>query len=53
MHQLLGNPNFTKKMNLQPFCEYSVSGDMHQYHDFMAGDWTWQQAIHLYRDYIL
>ncbi|KAG6326186.1 hypothetical protein ID866_12903, partial [Astraeus odoratus] len=44
VHQILSNPSFTDKMDLQPFQEFSTSGDQRQYQDFMSGDWCWEQA---------
>lgn len=45
VHQLLGNPDFAKKIDLQPYHEFMTEGDVQQYGDFMSGDWAWQQAV--------
>ena len=47
VHQLLGNPEFAKELDLRPYREFLLEGDMQQYGDFMSGDWAWQQAVML------
>ncbi|KIK83403.1 hypothetical protein PAXRUDRAFT_14614 [Paxillus rubicundulus Ve08.2h10] len=50
VHQILGNPNFTDEMDLQPFREFSSDEDEHQWKDFMSGDWAWEQADKISED---
>ena len=47
VHQLLGNPEFAKELDLRPYREFLLEGDMRQYGNFMSGDWAWQQVVML------
>ncbi|KAH7904887.1 hypothetical protein BJ138DRAFT_1118986 [Hygrophoropsis aurantiaca] len=44
VQNMLGNPDYVNDIDYRPFREYSTDGDIRQYHDFMSGDWAWEQA---------
>ncbi|KAH7904477.1 hypothetical protein BJ138DRAFT_991301, partial [Hygrophoropsis aurantiaca] len=44
VRNMVANPDYVKDIDHRPFREFSVEGDIRQYHDFMSGDWAWQQA---------
>ena len=41
---LLANPDFAGDMDFSPQRDYDVNGQR-QYHNFMTGDWSWEQAV--------
>jgi Plavaka transposase len=41
---MLANTDFVGEMDTTPFREYDGNGER-RYHDFMSGDWAWQQAV--------
>ncbi|KAG1801316.1 hypothetical protein EV424DRAFT_1545429 [Suillus variegatus] len=49
-HNILANPTFKDEIDYAPFHEYDASDDMHQWKDFMSGDWAWQQADTILKD---
>ncbi|KAI6001202.1 hypothetical protein EDD15DRAFT_2477653 [Pisolithus albus] len=44
VQNMLGNPEFAKEMDYQPFREYDTKSSMRRWQDFMSGDWAWRQA---------
>jgi len=47
IHSILENHNFTNEMDFQPYQEFETATDKHRFHDFMSGDWAWEQAVSL------
>jgi hypothetical protein len=45
VRNMLANPDFNGEMDHAPFREFRDEGKRH-FHDFMSGDWAWQQAVH-------
>ncbi|KAG1871682.1 hypothetical protein F4604DRAFT_1926063 [Suillus subluteus] len=45
VQNMLGNPDYTQEFDYCPYCEFSTDGDVHQWKDFMSGNWAWDQAI--------
>jgi hypothetical protein len=41
---LLANPAYADKIDFAPLRDYDAAGDR-QYHNFMSGDWAWEQAV--------
>ncbi len=41
---MLGNPDFAKNFDYAPLRQYNGEG-IHQYENFMSGDWAWKQAV--------
>ena len=41
---LLSNPDFKDEFDYAPYQEHATDGS-HQFHDFMSGNWSWQQAV--------
>jgi hypothetical protein len=41
---MLANTDFVNEMDTTPFWEYNSDGHWH-YHNFMSGDWAWNQAV--------
>ncbi|KAI5980694.1 hypothetical protein EDD15DRAFT_2392728 [Pisolithus albus] len=44
VQNMLGNSEFAKEMDYQPFREYDMKSSMRRWQDFMSGDWAWRQA---------
>ncbi|KAI6004187.1 hypothetical protein EDD15DRAFT_2385241 [Pisolithus albus] len=44
VQNMLGNPEFAKEMDYQPFHKYDTKSSMRRWQDFMSGDWAWHQA---------
>ena len=41
---LLSNPDFKDEFDYAPYQEHATDGS-HRFHDFMSGNWSWQQAV--------
>ena len=46
LENLLANPDFKDEFNYVPYQEHTANGS-HQFRDFMSGNWSWQEAVHL------
>ena len=46
LENLHSNPDFKDKFDYTPYQEHTVDG-LHQFCDFMSGNWSWQQAVSL------
>ena len=46
LEYLLSNPDFKDEFDYTPYQEHTVDG-LHQFCDFMSGNWSWQQAVSL------
>ena len=44
MKNLLANPAFADQIDFVPLRDYDAAGER-QYHNFMSGDWSWEQAV--------
>jgi hypothetical protein len=44
VRKLLANADFMGQVDLAPFRSYNSAGHR-RYHDFMSGDWAWEQAV--------
>ena len=44
LENLLSNPDFKDEFGYTPNQEHTADGS-HQFHDFMSGNWSWQQAV--------
>ncbi|KAN0081189.1 hypothetical protein V8E55_008813 [Tylopilus felleus] len=44
VQNILGNPDFSCKMDYHPYREFISATDEHQWCNFMSGDWAWNQA---------
>jgi hypothetical protein len=44
VRNLLGNADFMGGVDLSPLRSYDKAG-RRQYHNFMSGDWAWEQAV--------
>jgi len=44
---ILANPDYNDHIDYAPIQEFGSMGS-HQYHNFMSGDWAWEQAVHIY-----
>lgn len=51
VQNMLANPDFAVEMDLQPYHEFATENDECQWKDFMSGDWSWAQAVHLSLSY--
>jgi Plavaka transposase len=47
VYNLLSNPDFKSDFDYMPFQEKTTDG-VHQFQDFMSGNWAWHQAIGLF-----
>lgn len=43
LRSMIANPDFAEEFDYTPYHEY-ING-VHQFHDFMSGDWAWKQAV--------
>ncbi len=43
---IVANPDYKDYVDYVPTQEFSTRGDR-QYHNFMSGDWVWEQAVHI------
>lgn len=43
LRSMVANPDFSREFDYTPYHEY-VAG-VHQFHDFMSGDWAWKEAV--------
>ncbi|KAG1854005.1 hypothetical protein F4604DRAFT_1686194 [Suillus subluteus] len=50
IRNMLGNLDYTAEMNYQPYHEFLINNDKHQWQDFMSSDWAWNQADKLSND---
>jgi hypothetical protein len=41
---MLSNPDFDDEFDCTPYHEYDTDGN-HRFHNFMSGDWVWEQAV--------
>jgi hypothetical protein len=46
VHNLLSNPDFKSGFDYAPYQEHTTNG-VHRFHDFMSGNWAWNQAVRL------
>ena len=44
LENLLANPDFKDEFDYMPYQECTEDGS-HHFHDFMSGNWSWQQAV--------
>ena len=51
-NNLLGNADFMNEVDLAPLRSYDAAG-CRQYHNFMSGDWAWEQAVRISRPLFL
>lgn len=47
LENLLANPDFKDKFDYMPYQECTEDG-LHCFHDFMSGNWSWQQVVCLF-----
>jgi hypothetical protein len=47
INNMLANTDFVNEMDTTPFQEYNSDGHWH-YHNFMSGDWAWNQAVSIH-----
>ena len=47
VQNILGNPDFSCKMDYHPYHEFISATDERQWCNFMSGDWAWNQAVRL------
>ncbi|KAG1719820.1 uncharacterized protein EDB91DRAFT_1284709 [Suillus paluster] len=50
VRNMLSNPDYATKIDLQPYCEFATENDERQWQDFMSGDWAWSQADKIAED---
>lgn len=43
LRSMIANPDFAREFDYTPYHEY-ING-VHQFHDFMSGDWAWKEAV--------
>jgi hypothetical protein len=43
---ILANPDYKDHVDYAPIQEFGATGDR-QYHNFMSGDWAWEQAVRI------
>lgn len=43
IHNILGNPEFASGIDYTPHRDFQ--DENRQYHDFMSGDWAWDQCV--------
>jgi hypothetical protein len=46
LRRMIANPDFAEEFDYTPYHEYSHG--VHQFCDFMSGDWAWKQAVRMH-----